>query len=375
MPPLRGPIDYNRYPPRRRPAHRHHDADETHAALEDDAHADAASTRGELDGAAANPSEFQESESSAPRRAAASSGRNRKRVRRREKLLKYEAAQRGQDGARVMSRRAAQAARKRKLYFRRARLVLCLLLLALAGRGVYFALTDARFAIAQVDWDGVNITPRAELEKVQNDLVGRNWLRAPLKQARAELSQIPTVRAVHLTRELTWPPRVLATLEERQPFARVGGGETWFVVDESGVPFRRATEKDDSLRAIVSPLFVPQPGVAFAERNWKAARELTTLLNAENASSWKLRRVYFDRHGFAAVRLEGGEQDGLLIQLGNDRWAEKLSRARRAVDYFAASRRRASTLNLVSYSMPIWTPRIAEKAQTASAAAADSGVS
>lgn len=368
MPPLRGPIDYNRYPPRRRPAP-HHDAEEQSVAPAGDA-----STRNELEIATANHNrEPQTAESSAPPRRAG--GRNRNRARRREKLMQYEAAQRGQDGARVMSRRAAQVARKRKLFFRRARLVLCVLLLVLAGRGVYFALTDARFAIAQVDWDGAQITPRAELEKVQDDLVGRNWLYAPLKKARADLSQIPTVRSVHLTRELTWPPRVLATLEERQPFARVSGGDSWFVVDESGVPFRVATEKDEALRAIVSPLFEPQPGVALVERNWKAARELTALLNAETSSDWKLRRIYFDRHGFAAVRLEGGTQDGLLIQLGNDRWPEKLSRARRALDYFAATQRRASTLNLVSYSMPIWTPRAPEKAPPEPAITAPVGVS
>jgi hypothetical protein len=379
MPPLRGPIDYNRYPPRRRTAHpretanagANEEANTREAPEESVAQQERApQTAGETEAA------FREGETGAPR-----VGRSRGRARRREELLRREANRRGRDGVRVVSRRAERAAAKRKLWLRRARFVFLCLLLAGLGQGVYSAFTSPHMAIAAVELDGAHITPRESLEAVQRDLVGHNWLRAPLHQAHEDLVALPTVRAAHIARELSWPPRVLVTLEERRPFARVGGGENWFVVDEEGVPFRPATPEDDGLFAITSPLFRPRAGIAFSPHNWKAACELVHLLQGDAvaekdegaaATKWDLRRIYFDRHGFASIRLRGGAVDELLVQLGNDRWNEKLSRARHAIAYFAASGRRASTLNLVSYTMPIWTPSTTEKPAEETAAVASS---
>lgn len=392
MPPLRGPIDYNRYPPRRRAAHSRtaesaeNEAENAASFDERDVLSQAASTRAprRQESATQNGEAFPqnryetEADSSQSRDTTPRPGGNRNRARRREELLRHTAQQRGQDGVRVVSRRAAHPVAKRKLWLRRARLVLFCLMFAALGQGVYSAFTSPRMAIVEVQLDGAQITPREQLEAVQRVLVGRNWLRAPLHQAREELLALPTVRAAHVTRELSWPPRVLATIEERTPFARAGGGDIWFVVDESGVPFRRATEEDESLPAIVSPLFKPREGIAFSPRNWKAARQLVGLLSRENGdgvagAKWNLRRVYFDRHGFASVRLRGGAQDGLLVQLGNDRWNEKLSRARRAIAYFETSGRRASGLNLVSYEMLIWTPLAVQKPRETPSQTASSG--
>jgi endonuclease/exonuclease/phosphatase (EEP) superfamily protein YafD len=55
----------------------------------------------------------------------------------------------------------------------------------------------------------------------------------------------------------------------------------------------------------------------------------------------------------------------MLIQMGADRWPEKLQRARRALTYFEATGRRAAVLNLISYSMP--TGRRAPKSRSARA--------
>jgi hypothetical protein len=82
--------------------------------------------------------------------------------------------------------------------------------------------------------------------------------------------------------------------------------------------------------------------------------------------------VYFDKNGFAALRVQGGSQDELLIRLGADRWEEKLQLARVALTFFERSGKRAQSLNLVSYNVPQWTPR--QSAEAGSTPDAETGV-
>jgi hypothetical protein len=90
----------------------------------------------------------------------------------------------------------------------------------------------------------------------------------------------------------------------------------------------------------------------------------------QKGTRWSLRRLYFDKQGFASLRLTGGAHDEMLIQMGSDNWSKKLQRARQALTYFEATGRRAAVLNLISYSMPTWTPHPEQKsANTATNAA------
>jgi hypothetical protein len=188
----------------------------------------------------------------------------------------------------------------------------------------------------------VNITPREGVIAVQSSLAGQNWLRARLQGAANQLEALPTVREARVTRNLSWPPQVTIHIAERQPFARVGAGENWWVVDETGMPFRRAnTDKaqDKALYAVTGPTLQPQVGQVLPAKAWQPVREFAqSLIRAEEKGTrWVLRRLYFDRHGFASLRLTGGAHDEMLIQMGGDRWPDKLQRARQALAYFEAT--------------------------------------
>jgi len=123
---------------------------------------------------------------------------------------------------------------------------------------------------------------------------------------------------------------------------------------------------------VTGPKLVAHEGRALPSGAWQAVAQLAGALAADNqvaeaaqpGSSWKLRRIYLDKNGFAAVRLKGGAQDSLLVRLGDERWRDKLQRARVALSYFERSGARAEVLNLVSFDMPTWTPqrRLAEAA-------------
>jgi len=241
--------------------------------------------------------------------------------------------------------------------WKRLRLIAVVLLLIGLGQLVTAALTSSQFRVADVTVSGAQITDADKIADVQQSLVRQNWVRAQTGAAIKQISALPTVKSVAVSRALHWPPHLHIAIVEREPFVRVGAGENWWIVDESGVPFRRAqkSEADEKLFAVTNPKFEPDLGKPLTKENWEPTFQLVSELSTQKPI-WPLRRVYFDKNGFAALRLKGGKHDEMLIRLGGDRWPEKLERARLALEYFDRTNQRASTLNLVSYIMPQWTP-------------------
>ncbi len=241
--------------------------------------------------------------------------------------------------------------------WKRLRIIALFLLLIGLGQVVIASLSSPQFRVADVTVSGAQITDADEIARAQQSLVGQNWVRAQTGAAVKQISSLPTVKSVSVSRALHWPPHLHIAITERAPFARVGAGENWWIVDESGVPFRREqkSDSDAKLFAVTNPKFAPDLGQPLSKENWEPTKKLVSDLSAQK-ESWPLRRIYFDKNGFASLRLQGGKHDEMLIRLGGDRWPEKLDRARQALEYFDRTNQRASTLNLVSYIMPQWTP-------------------
>lgn len=221
------------------------------------------------------------------------------------------------------------------------------------------ALTAPQFSIHDVDFECGEILPAETVDAVRASLIGQNWIRMRAGQAERALKSTPQVRTVQVARSWTWPPKVAVAVEPRQPFARVGGGKEWWVVDSEGVPFRAADDRDKELYAVTGPLFKPELGKAIEPKQWQPVVEFATTLSRdeEKGQRWNLRRVYFDRSNFASLRLTGGQNDETLVQLGPDDWDQKLQKARWALADFAQTGKHAATLNLIS-SKVTWTPRV-----------------
>jgi hypothetical protein len=250
---------------------------------------------------------------------------------------------------------AARAARVKKL-------VLGTVLVGSLGGATFWALTTPRMAVSGVNVTGVGQTPSALLNPVAQALLGQNWLRADMAAAQSRLTKLPTVQSAKVSRSWTqWPPRLSMSIQERSPWVRLGGGNTWWVIDRLGIAYRTATRSDSSLYAITSTALdtsklragQPVPGPV-----WGGVRRLATALDQSSRQDgrWNIRRAYLDRDNMASLRLQGGSQDEMLVRLGDSMWASKMSRARRALAFFEAAGRRATSLNLVSFSMPTWTP-------------------
>ncbi len=226
------------------------------------------------------------------------------------------------------------------------------------------ALTAPQFSVHQVTNDPAPLTPPDAIEEAQRRLVGQNWLRASTAPVVTKLKQLPMVKDAGVRRQWGWPPVMHINIVERQAFARVGSGDEWWVVDEGGVPFRRAAADDAKLYAISSTVLVPEVGKALPKEQWQSAVEFAKTLadDTKQGHDWALRAIYFDPHGFASLRLAdtapgAAPGDRVLLHLGTGPWDKKLQRAREALQWFEATGRRAEVLNLVSYKRPIWTPR------------------
>ncbi|MBW3634872.1 MAG: FtsQ-type POTRA domain-containing protein [Armatimonadetes bacterium] len=233
------------------------------------------------------------------------------------------------------------------------------------------AFTAPQFQIQNVSLSGYDVTSPDELRPLAAKLNGQNFLRADRKAVEKAVEKLPTVAAARVVRLPLWPPQVELRVTERVPVLKVGAGNDWWVADESGVPFRRPNAEDGALYAVVAPQLAPQLGQKLDAKIWADAVALNKAVLGDNAlvqsagsdpdlPFWQLRRIYFDKHGQASLRLVGKgalrAHNELLLRLGDERWGKKLARARVALSYFERTGRRAQELDLLSLERPVWRP-------------------
>jgi cell division septal protein FtsQ len=255
------------------------------------------------------------------------------------------------------------------------------------------ALSAPQFAVKTVRLEGVDETPIAQVEGITNSLVGQNFFRANRESVEKRVRALPSVASAHVVREAGWPPRLKLVVQERRPVLLVGEGQKWWVVDETGMPYRTAKPEDAHLYALTAPkLFKPQTGKVLTAKWWGRALELAKALRVDNALAsgttvenaktteskgtgsagapfWQLRRLYLDPHGMVSVRVSGRgalrQHNELLIRLGESEWAPKLARARQILSYFERTGRNAQEVDLVSYTYPTWRAKKDDPSQNA----------
>lgn len=281
---------------------------------------------------------------------------------------------------------------KRKRASRVVKSFLATAMILFIGFGVFAILSWPQFEVKTVRLEGVQATPQAKVEAIAHTLVGQNFFRADHASVERTVAALPSVASAHVAREVGWPPRLKLVVNERRPLLKVGAGTEWWVVDETGMPYRKASPEDHDLYALTARQFQPQLGKPLAAKWWNRALELQRALRSDNALAsgdgekaqiaqtegtgrtnapfWQLRRLYLDRHGMASIRVLGRgalrQHNEMLIRLGESDWAAKLSRARVALAYFERTGRNAQELDLVSYTYPTWRTKTDDSKTAAS---------
>jgi cell division septal protein FtsQ len=240
----------------------------------------------------------------------------------------------------------------------------CLLLVFLGVMEVGAAtLTASHFSVKGVRLAGLSITPQAQVQPIARQLIGHNWLRTNSSAVIRSIQKIPTVDNVRVRRVLGWPLQLKVEVHERQPYAVIGGGSQWWLVDAKGIPYLSLNQPGTSnVDALTGPNFHPQLGRPLPSAQWQKITYLLSTMQRDQQEDqhgfrWDLRRVYFDRNGNVSLRLKDAPHQELLVQLGADQWPVKLERARVALAYLDRTGQRAKVLNLVSYKIPTWIPQ------------------
>ncbi len=278
---------------------------------------------------------------------------------------------------------APVAPRKKRRMPRFLKRILWLVTLLFLGQLGFAVFTAPQFEIAKVEIEGLSATPPNAVRPIARRLLGQNVLRANRASVENATRQVPTVADAQVVRKLDWPPKVALQITERKPLLQVGAGQNWWVVDGTGVVFRRPETQDAALYRVVAPQFAPQIRQKLSASTWARAAALNAALQsdnklalintdantdgeaAKNAAStpfWSLRRIYFDKDGLASLRVTRAPHSEMLVRLGDESWPEKLARARVALAYFERTGRRAAELDLVSLQRPVWKPVVAQSA-------------
>jgi cell division protein FtsQ len=163
----------------------------------------------------------------------------------------------------------ADAARFARRQWRRRLVVLRPLViiagvLAVVSLGVYAFYFSSWLAARSVSVSGeTSLTARQVVDAAHVDL-GTPLARVDLSAIEANVRALPAVASVSVHR--SWPHAVTIEVTERTPIAAVMRDGAWWVMDASGVVFRRTPERDASLPVVQASPSVGDDALAEAAK-------------------------------------------------------------------------------------------------------------
>jgi len=186
-----------------------------------------------------------------------------------------------------------------------ANALIALAALLFAYAGLQLLLRSPLFPLKEIVVRGdLKNANAAEIESAA-DGAGGNFFAVDLAALRARMEQVSWVRRVELRR--VWPDRIEARLEEHVAFARWGAGG---FVNTFGEPFSAAIE--EGIAAKLPLLAGPAGSEGEMARRYRRFADLLAPLGSSPD-----RVVLTPRYAWQ-LRLAGGDQGGLNVELGRD---------------------------------------------------------
>jgi cell division protein FtsQ len=201
---------------------------------------------------------------------------------------------------------------------------------AAAVLGTYqFAQTSPRFAVRQVDVDGLRRKSREAILELSQLPVGKNIFSVDTAAVERAILVDPWIRTVKVERRL--PATIRVELVEREAGALAMLGEQMLVVTRTGEPFKRYEPGDPADLPVITGVSVDEPGLDPALERRRIATALEVLRHYERTSLPHI-------HAVQEVHLTpGGEvivtagKSGIALHLGLGPWAKKLAMAERVL--------------------------------------------
>jgi cell division protein FtsQ len=162
------------------------------------------------------------------------------------------------------------ARRRWRQRLRRLRpLLYAVLLLALAGTGVWLVFFSSVVTVREVSVSGNQTVSSVRVRAVAKAPIGRQLARVDLAAIQARIETIPAVESVSVSR--SWPHTIAVEVVERTPVAVVERGAGLQAVDDEGVLFGSYVRQPDDLPLVRTAADVKSEALA------EAARVVTSL--------------------------------------------------------------------------------------------------
>jgi cell division protein FtsQ len=201
---------------------------------------------------------------------------------------------------------------------------------AAAVLGTYrFAQTSPRFAVRQIDIDGLRRKNREAILDLSHVTLGKNIFSVDTKAVEGAILVDSWIREVKVERRL--PATIRIELVERDAGALAMLGEQMLVVTRTGDPFKKYESSDPADLPIITGVSVDEPGREPSLERRRIGLALEVFRHYERTS---LARLY------PAQELHltpGGEvvltvgKTGIALHLGAGPWAKKLAMAERVL--------------------------------------------
>lgn len=216
---------------------------------------------------------------------------------------------------------------RRRRRGRRHRLALAVsplaLLVACQVALLYWLLTSPSFAVTEVEVAGARRLGAEEIRAAAGISRGTNLFRLDPRAIVERLERLPWVKHVDLVRAL--PGRVALLIEERESFALVAGAGGLFWLDEEGgvlSPERRAVVPRLPVITGLMPRNAESALTMDPRRLDDALALLRHLLRRERPLASQLSEIDMSQGGGPVLYT----MDGIRVDLGNERWEERLRR-------------------------------------------------
>ncbi len=201
--------------------------------------------------------------------------------------------------------------------------------ISLSGVWLYREIhTNPYFDIKRIDISGIERVKRDEVMNLSGIGMNENIFTVDIDRAVRRLREHPWIKEVRIARRL--PDRIVVEIEEREPISLIRLDGELYVMDRTGVVFKRYSTDDGLDLPIVTGLVPGEMGGREPEVEERLLYLMEFLANRRGFNLEKVSEIHVDgTQGFSIYTLEGG----IRLNIGMGDFERKIAHFERLVRF------------------------------------------
>jgi hypothetical protein len=220
-----------------------------------------------------------------------------------------------------------------------------------AAAGCYYLFTCPQLKITSVKVRGTNLINSAALAKDVEFAVGRNILIISRRQIASRIAKWPEVKDVTIGRVL--PRTLVVRVQERRPYMALTNGSSFWLADETGLPFHQVNRIPKSVPLATFP---PEIRVRLGHRiTHSDFSDVMRCIQAARAIGCPVHKISVDRTGNLCLNM-GSE---FYVKLGQPvEIREKLETVSKILTARPDIGEKALYIDVSCNERPVWKPKL-----------------